>query len=203
MKIRHSALLFLVAATALGDDGGMTRTERSYLLSQLESSKAAVLASIHGLSQAQWTFKPVPEAWSVRECAEHIILAEEFMFADEQKILAMPATSRLANATGDGDRQIVAQMEDRGSKAQAPPPIMPAGKFPTPESAAREFTLRRDKTIAYVKATKDALRAHSGTGPTGSTADAYQVLLMLASHSERHTAQIREVEANAGYPKTN
>ena len=108
MKIRHSALLFLVAATALGDDGGTTKAERSYLLSELESSKTAVLASIQGLSQAQWTFKPAPEAWSVQECAEHIILAEEFIFADEQKILAGPATARLANATSDGDRKIVA-----------------------------------------------------------------------------------------------
>jgi hypothetical protein len=31
--------------------------------------------------------------------------------------------------------------------------------------------------------------------------DAYQFLLLLASHSARHTAQIREVQGNAGYPK--
>jgi hypothetical protein len=32
--------------------------------------------------------------------------------------------------------------------------------------------------------------------------DAYQFLLLLAAHSARHTAQIREVESNPGYPKT-
>jgi len=31
--------------------------------------------------------------------------------------------------------------------------------------------------------------------------DAYQFLLLLSSHSARHTAQIREVEANPEYPK--
>jgi hypothetical protein len=202
MKIPHIALAFLLAATALGDDGTMTKAERSHLLSQLETSEATMLASIQGLTSAQWTYKPAPEVWSVQECSEHIILAEEFIFADAQKILAMPAAARLANADSEGDRKIVAQMEDRSSKAQAPTPIVPTGNFPSPASAAQEFKLRRDKTIAYVKTTKDALRAHSGVGPTGSTADAYQVFLLLAAHSARHTAQIREVEANAGYPKT-
>ena len=72
---------------------------------------------------------------------------------------------------------------------------------PTPKDAASEFTARRDKTIAYVKSTNDELRVHVGPGPVGPM-DAYQLLLLLASHSARHTAQIREVQGNAGYPKT-
>jgi len=32
--------------------------------------------------------------------------------------------------------------------------------------------------------------------------DAYQVLLAMAAHTARHTAQIREAEANAAFPKT-
>ncbi len=31
--------------------------------------------------------------------------------------------------------------------------------------------------------------------------DAYQVLLLMASHSTQHTAQIREVEADPNFPK--
>jgi hypothetical protein len=31
--------------------------------------------------------------------------------------------------------------------------------------------------------------------------DAYQVFLLVAAHSGRHTAQIREVEASPGFPK--
>ena len=64
-----------------------------------------------------------------------------------------------------------------------------------------EFTLRRDRTIAYVKNTNDALRVHSFDGPAGQM-DSYQFLLLLAAHSSRHTAQIREVEANPDYPKS-
>jgi hypothetical protein len=32
------------------------------------------------LADAQWTFKPSAAVWSVEECAEHIILAEDFLF---------------------------------------------------------------------------------------------------------------------------
>jgi hypothetical protein len=32
--------------------------------------------------------------------------------------------------------------------------------------------------------------------------DSYQIWLLLASHTGRHTEQIREVEANPDYPKT-
>jgi hypothetical protein len=73
-------------------------------------------------------------------------------------------------------------------------------KFPTPESAAKEFEFRRNNSIAYVKMTHDPLRIHAGDGPSGSTADVYQFLLEMATHSARHTAQIHEVKAAHGYP---
>ena len=190
------------AAKDDGATGGMTKAERAYLLSELKSSETALLTSITGLTQAQWTFKPSPDAWSVQECAEHLILAEDLIFDEARKTLGTPAVARLPNATSEGDRQIVAQMEDRSKKAKAPKVIQPAGKFPTPESAAQEFKLRRDKTSAYVKTTNDPLRVHVGDGPSGATADVYQFLLELAAHSARHTSQIREVKAETGYPSS-
>jgi len=66
--------------------------------------------------------------------------------------------------------------------------------------AARAFTERRDKSIAYAKSTSDDLRAHTTQSP-GGIIDAYQLLLVMAAHSARHTAQVREVEANPNYPK--
>jgi uncharacterized damage-inducible protein DinB len=193
-------LLLCAVAPVFAADGSMTPAERAYLLEQLETSKKEMLASIQGLSAAQWTFKPAPEVWSVQECAEHIILAENFIFGGAQQILKTPAVDRPALSNEEVDRKIVAGVQDRSHKAKAPEAIVPSGKFATPEDAAREFTARRDKTIAYVTTTTDDLRVHVGPGPAGPM-DAYQFLLLLAAHSARHTAQIREVEANAGYPK--
>lgn len=196
-------VLCAAPASAGQDDsaaGGMTSAERTYLVSELQSSEDALLASIRGLTPAQWTFKPSPDAWSVEECTEHLILAEGLIFNEAQKTLKTPAVARISTASADGDRQVVEQMEDRTKKAKAPKVIQPTGKFPTPESAAEEFKLRRDQSIAYVKATHDPLRIHTGDGPSGSPADVYQFLLEMAAHSARHTAQIREVKSATGYP---
>jgi hypothetical protein len=182
--------------------GGMTKAERAYLLTELKSSEVALLGSIKGLTHDQWTFKPSPDAWSIQECTEHLILAEDLIFKEAQKTLTTPAVSRLANATNEGDHQVVDQMEDRSKKAKAPKIIQPTGNFPTPESAAKEFELRRNKSIAYVKTTHDLLRIHAGDGPSGSTADVYQFLLEMAAHSARHTAQIREVKSAPSYPRS-
>lgn len=198
--------LFGVTPAFAGQDdaatGGMTKAERKYLLSELKASKKALLGSIKGLTPAQWTFKPSPDSWSIQECTEHLILAESLIFDEAQKALNTSAVARLSNATRDGDRQIVEEMEDRSKKAKAPKVIQPAGKFPDSQSAAKEFELRRNKSIAYGTTTHDPLRIHAGDGPSGSTADVYQFLLEMAAHSARHTAQIREVKSAAGYPKS-
>ena len=199
------AMLGTLYRPVIADDastGGMTKAERAYLLSELKSSESALLASIKGLTPAQWTFKPSPDAWSIQECTEHLILAEDLIFSEGQKTLNTPAVARLSNATAEGDRRLVVQLEDRSKKAKAPKAIQPTGKFPTPESAAKEFTNRRHKTIAYVKSTHDPLRVHVGDGPTGDPADVYQFLVELAAHSARHTAQIREVKSTTGYPSS-
>lgn len=198
--VKMLPLLLCAVAPIFAAEGTMNQAERAYLLEQLESSKKEMLASIHGVSAAQWTFKPGPAVWSVQECAEHIILAEEFIFGGSQKLLKTPAVDRPARSNEEVDHKLVAGVQDRSHKATAPEAIVPSGKFATPEDAAREFTARRDKTIAYVTSTNDDLRVHVGPGPAGPM-DAYQVLLLLAAHSARHTAQIREVQSNPNYPK--
>jgi hypothetical protein len=198
-------VVVVTPAFAAKDDsatGGMTKAERVYLLSELKSSEAALLANIKGLTPAQWTFKSSPDVWSIEQCTEHLILAETLIFDEAQKTLKTPAVMRLPNATGEGDHQIVAQVEDRSKKGKAPKIIQPTGAYPTPASAAQEFKLRRDKTIAYVKTTDDPLRVHVGDGPAGSPADVYQYFLEMSAHTVRHTAQIREVKASPGYPSS-
>jgi hypothetical protein len=189
------------AALAAAADGSMTSAERAYLIEQLETSKKNMLAAIEGLSDAQWNFKAAPDRWSVSQCAEHIILSEEYLFGASQQILKSPAVPRPEKSTAEFDRKLVAGVQDRSQKATAPEPLVPSGtKFATPADAAKEFAARRDKTIAYVQSTEDDLRVHVAPSPLGPIDD-YQFLLLLASHSARHTLQMKEVQATAGYPK--
>jgi hypothetical protein len=192
---------FLTVMLGRAGGGAISDAERAYLLDQLEQSQKAVLASIDGLTGAQWTFKPAPTVWSVQECAEHIVLAETYIFDGVQQLLKTPAVDRPEKSNSDVDRMLVARVQDRSQKVAAPEPIVPSRKFATPSDAAKAFLAVREKTIAYVRSTQDELRTHVGPGPAGPM-DAYQGLLLLSAHSARHTAQIREVEANPNYPKS-
>jgi hypothetical protein len=196
------AMSALAVMRAMAADGGaMNDGERAFLIEQMEMSKKAFLASIAGLSEAQWKFKPAPAVWSVAECAEHIVLAEGFIFDSSMQILKSPAVARPERSNSEFDHQFAMMIQDRSHKATAPEPIDPAGKTAslTPTEAARAFTERRDKNEAYVKMTSDDLRTHVAPGPVGPM-DAYQFLLLMATHTARHTAQIKEVEANPGFP---
>ena len=194
------SLGFLTASVCLASGGAMSDTERAYLIEQLQQTRQGVLASIDGLTEAQWTFKPAPNVWSVQECAEHIVLAEGYIFEGAQHILKTDPVARPDKSNADVDRMVVAGVQDRSHKFTAPESLVPSRKFATPADASKAFIDAREKTIAYVKETQDDLRTHVGPGPAGPM-DAYQFLLLLSAHSARHTAQIREVEANAAYPK--
>jgi uncharacterized damage-inducible protein DinB len=201
--MKKAIVLGVLGAALLvhAEGGALSDSERSFLLEQLEQSKKAMLASINGLSEEQWKFKPDPTVWSVQECAEHIILAEGYIFGASQRILKTPAVPRPETSNADADRKVVARLQDRSQKATAPEPITPGQRqFATPADAAKAFSEARDKSIAYVKSTQDDLRTHVAAGAAGPM-DSYQYLLLMASHSARHTAQIKEVEANASYPK--
>jgi len=195
------ALCLLAAPIFAAGDGKMNDAERTFLIERLEETKKNLIASISGLSDAQWKFKPAPAVWSVQECAEHLILAEDFIFQGSQGVLKTPAVDRPQASNADVDKKLFAGVLDRSQKATAPEPITPAGKFATPADAISEFTKRRDHSIAYVKSTDDDLRVHVANGPAGPM-DAYQFLVLLAAHTGRHTAQIKEVESNAGFPKS-
>jgi hypothetical protein len=196
------AISAILAVPAMAADGGtLSDAERAFLIEQMEMSKKAFLASISGLSEAQWKFKPAPAVWSVQECAEHIILSEGFIFDLSQQVLKSPAVPRPDKSNLDFDRQLAIGVQDRSHKATAPEPIDPAGRAAalTPADAAKSFTEKRDQHEEYVKTTSDELRTHVGPGPIGPM-DSYQVLVLMATHTARHTAQIKEVQANANYP---
>jgi len=179
--------------------GAMTSAERAALLDQLTKSKQGFIDSIRGLNDAQWRFKPNPFKWSAAECAEHIIVSEDFLFGISQQMLKSPAQPRATGSAQQQDEALLMRVADRSQKFLNPDALAPKGKFKNPDEAIAEFTARRDRNIEYARTTNDDLRSHFGSG-LGGKADAYQYLLLMAAHSGRHTAQIKEVEANPKYP---
>ena len=192
------AVLWLSIA-ALGQS--LTQAERERAANYLQQTRDGVLAATRGLSEAQMKFKAAPERWSVAETLEHIALAEDFLLQNiTDKIMKAPA-GPADRDTAKIDAGIVAMVPDRSQKRQAPGPLVPTGRWTAAESIDH-FQKSRAKTLEFLQSTPD-LRAHaSSDNPFQQPLDAYDWLLFIAAHSERHTKQILEVKADPNFPKT-
>lgn len=182
----------------------LEKGERDFAMSHLHMSRKLFLDSIEGLSPAQLNFKPSPERWSIAECAEHITLSEDLIFglASVQVMKTPVVSERQAAAKNKSkDLEILNQVTDRTKKAQAPETLKPSHKWKAFDEMIAEYKVKRNRTIEYVEQTKDDVRGHVMAHPLLGKLDAYQWVLLLSSHSERHTLQILEVKADPGYPK--
>jgi DinB superfamily len=180
----------------------LTPDERAAALKSLQATHDAFLQSISGLSEKQWRFKPAPDRWSIAEVSEHIVVAESMIFGMvEQRIMSGPATPEKRAEVKVTDVQILTLVPDRTKKVQAPEMLKPTGRFATREETVKAFEQARKATMDYVQTTNDDLRDHFGPHPMLGTMDAYQWILFISAHSDRHTKQIEEVKADPGYPK--
>ena len=196
-KFLAIALLFAACAAA----ETLTPADREKAIRHLNETKAAFLASIQGLSAAQWSFKPAPEVWSVAEVAEHITVSEgTILDLIEKKILASPADPQLLAEAKGKDALVLKAVPDRSVKAKAPEFLIPKARWTQPE-LPEVFNSRRAKTLEFISTTQEDLRGHVLPHPMLKALDAYQWVLLLSAHSQRHTAQIEEVKANPNFPK--
>jgi hypothetical protein len=190
------ALFFALAPRAQE----VTRAEKDKALAYLESTKKDVLDATKGLSPAQWNFKSAPDRWSIAECMEHIAAAEDYIRGSIENgvMKAPPAPGRDIVAIDAG---IIANVPERSHKVQAPEAIKPTNRFGSPQAAIDHFVESRATTETFLKSTT-GLRDHAADSPTGQKWDAYEFILLIAAHSERHTNQIKEVKADPNYPKS-
>ena len=194
-------LLFsvLLCFAALASSQTLTQADRDKGVQYLEQTRDGVVASVKGLSDAQMNFKAAPDRWSVAQTLEHIALAEDFIFQNiTDKIMKAPAGAANRD-TAKIDAMVLAMIPDRSHKAQAPPPLVPTG-HQTPAENLDHFLKSRARTIAFLQSTP-GLREHVADSPLGQPLDAYEWLLFISAHSERHTKQIEEVKADPNFPK--
>lgn len=194
-------LPLVLIATALQAES-LTSTERSQAMSALHATRKLFLDSLAGVSETQWNWKPSPEVWSIAEVAEHVALSEDFLFQVVKKVLGSPPAGEEQRAATKGkDESMPKRMVDRSGKAQAPEMLKPSNRWKTRDELIAHFKESRDRNIAFVESTDEDMRAHVAPHPVFGPLDAYQWLLGLSAHSERHTLQLNEVKTLAGYPR--
>jgi len=190
--------IFLLVGVAAAET--LSEEDREFGAKHLEQTRDAIVGATKGLSEAQWHFKPAPERWSVAECLEHIAVVEDFLFGIvTDKVMQAPVESVEGGDSKETDKLVLSMVPDRSQRFQAPEPVRPVGRWAGPEETLKHFLESRAHTLDYMKQTPD-LRAYAMDSPLGRKLDAYQWLLYISAHSERHTKQIREVMGDANFP---
>ena len=188
-----AALLLLTSAQAAAAQ--ITQTERERLVAHLEMTSAWFLDEVSSLSEAQLDFKPSPRFWSIRQVIDHLVVVGQIYWDDLQKGLKTPMRDR---APASGDAEILWYGIDRSYRETALAPENPRGQLPDLQTALATYRKHHVRLHDYAKTTNDDLRKRY---VERQRSDAYQWVLLISTHEQRHILQIREIKADQKYPK--
>ena len=172
---------------------------RSALIEHLERTQGLLDRETAGLSEAQWSFKPAEDQWSIAEVAEHLAVVENLVHDRVSAALAEETPAEILGQAGGKADQLLAVVLDRSQKFQAPEPVQPAERWETPTATLEEFERLRRENLALAR--DAALWGHATEHPVVGPLDVHGWLLFVSGHCERHIAQIAEIKTAGGYPR--
>ncbi len=181
-----SGFVFFVAALCTYGNP-TTQQEREHLVAHLEMTQAWLTDEVSPLSAALLNFRPAPDRWAVVEVVQHLVVAEPNYWKLLQDALKQPPKKLSEQAT---DADVLWYGIDRIRQSQRPAYRRGASDESFPRHACA--------ALAMARSSKEDLRGHAV--PDWGV-DAYQCLLEISTHAQRHILQIREIKASAGFPK--
>lgn len=199
-KLVFPLIMLLLVSFTSADTSGLTKEERAMALSSLKQTQDRVMTAIAALSDAQLNFKATPESWSIAECVEHITITEHSFFGLLEGTLQTEPDASRRGEVKMGDEELMDMIADRSNKVQTQEPFEPTGKYGSHKETVKAFKQKRAENMKFVVTTQDDLRNRYQQLPFGMI-DAYQILLVMSAHTERHVRQIEEVKANENFPK--
>jgi hypothetical protein len=192
-----AAMLFAVVSV----NAQMTKEERKFVVNHLNKTQKEMMKTIKGLSEEQLNFKPDANSWSVSDCVRHITISENMIWAGfvSAGLANEPDPSKRSDVKMT-DEQLLAGIESRENKVKTGAPFEPGAKPDPFTDVVKEFNDLRKEHIAFAKKSDEDLRNRYGQSPFG-VIDVYQAIIFMSGHTKRHTDQMKEVMANANFPK--
>ncbi len=170
--------------------------ERQRLIAHFEMTESWLTDEVSNLSPEQLKFRPTPTSWSILDCVEHLDLSEPEYWKMLKSAMNAPA-SRKGTPSTDLDRLWYGI--DRTERTKTVPTETPRSTYTEIGPALNDFRGLRATMLAYIRSSQDDWRHH--LIPEWDR-DAYQWMLMISAHSQRHILQIREIKHSAGFPRT-
>jgi DinB superfamily len=189
------AALVLVAVGRSPVAAALTELERQRLVAHLEMTAGWLVDEVSGLTTAQIEFRRAPNAWTIAQVVDHLVVVAPIYWRDLQTALKQPPTDRPTWMT---DADVLWYGIDRTRREQAVPTERPTGEFRDLRASLEAYRTSHDRLLKYVKTTRDDLRSHI---VQRQGCDAYQWALMISTHEQRHVLQIREIKADPKFPK--
>jgi uncharacterized damage-inducible protein DinB len=169
--------------------------ENARLVALLRQSRERFLASFAGVSEEACRRCLGEGSWSVLDCIEHLVTAESLMLNRLQ-------TERNPRPAGAPNREQVflERMGSRERKVLSPESGQPSGRFPTLDAARKKFDDVRAASIRFAEENTEDLRATEvlHPHPLVGVVSSYEMLIIIAKHSDRHALQIQEITASLG-----
>lgn len=182
-------------------------SEVSILISELETISADAQKSFGILSGAQINWKPNAEGWSVGQCFEHLIKANELFFPDLEQIAAGERQSSLLEKysplSSFFGNLLVNSLKKDERKFKAPTKeIVPPSEID--QNIIEIFAAHQVELIEKIRRTENAdWRKTKITSPfmkliTYRLADGFRVVV---EHERRHVRQAERVFYTVNFPK--
>lgn len=210
MGIALAALAILLPLGASAEDEAadpkLSQAEWQEMIDLLEESRALLMGRISGLTDEQWNFKPKPDRWSVAECVEHIIHAEQGLLGFARQAFETepdPAWSEKTKGKTDLIRQVMPNRKPFGQGgASAPAEIRPTNNWDRATSI-QKFYEARGEVRGLIETISGDVKSHvtEHPFPVFNSLSAHDWLIYIPLHTIRHSRQIIEVQEDENYPK--
>jgi hypothetical protein len=195
--MRHvtaAAVVLFVVSAAAPRAGPLTEVERQHLVAHLEMTGSWLEDELSGLSPAQLGFRRAPEAWTILEVFDHLVVVGPIYWNDLQK--ARPFAKGRGSLMTDAD--VLWYGVDRTRRETALKTEEPSRELRDLRTGLLEYRRQHAQLVQYIRTTSDDLRSRL---VERQACDAYQWALLISTHEQRHILQIREIKADPKYPK--
>jgi hypothetical protein len=190
-KIIAGVALLILTSGGVSDAAPLTAVERQRLLAHLEMTSSWLVDEVSDLSPAQLEFRRAPGAWTILEVFDHLLVVGPIYWQDLQSALKAPSRKTAAS-----DADILWYGIDRTHREKAIPTEIPKG-LRNLEDGLSTYRKLHAQLLQFVKTTDDDLRSKM---VDRQRCDAYQWLLLISTHEQRHILQIREIKADPKFP---
>jgi hypothetical protein len=172
------------------------------VVQHLERTRDAFVATTRDLSDAQYRFKPGPDAWSIGQIVEHVALAELRIL--DLMITKLPQAPAPSDAKLRGAARFARLDTTLPTREQrrivAAEPLVPKGTWASPATSLAAFVEARGQSIAAAAAVDAGALEHVLPHRALGELDLEEWAYFLALHSARHTGQVLEIKAGPGFP---